>query len=112
VLKDQGQSWLGREGSNLRMAESKSANLFLFIKGAAELSPSVHPMMLLTNFARSELLVLSRLNRGSIPPGSASSLRSPDIQKHRANQSFVCLDSQQLMVAFDAYDAETPPLLP
>ena len=50
------------------MAESKSADFSLFFKRAAELSPSVHPLMLLMKFARSELLALARLKQGFDAP--------------------------------------------
>jgi hypothetical protein len=46
--------WLGREGSNLQMAESKSAEFLNNIKEISELSLSVRPLTILENFLRSE----------------------------------------------------------
>ena len=46
--------WLGREGSNLQMAESKSAEFTSKITEPSEFSPYVHPLTALVNFARSE----------------------------------------------------------
>jgi hypothetical protein len=46
--------WLGREGSNLRMAESKSGEYLNDIKDASELSLSVRPLTILEDFLRSE----------------------------------------------------------
>src|ERR1700743_227897 len=46
--------WLGREGSNLRMAESKSAEFTSKINEPSEFSSSVPPLTALANFLRSE----------------------------------------------------------
>jgi hypothetical protein len=53
-LEDRGNGWLGREGSNLRMAESKPAEYTNKINDLSELSSSVHPLKALANFLRSE----------------------------------------------------------
>jgi hypothetical protein len=47
-------NWPGREGSNLRMAESKSDEYVSKINERSEFSSSVRPMMALGNFLRSE----------------------------------------------------------
>jgi hypothetical protein len=47
-------NWLGREGSNLRMAESKSDEFTSKINEPSEFSSSVHPLTALVNFQRSE----------------------------------------------------------
>ena len=46
--------WLGREDSNLRMVESKSANSSIQFKEHSELSRSVLPLRTLSNLRRSE----------------------------------------------------------
>jgi hypothetical protein len=47
-------AWLGREGSNLRMAESKSGEFKSKFNEPSEFSPYVHPSTALMNFPRSE----------------------------------------------------------
>jgi hypothetical protein len=53
-LAERWNRWLGREGSNLRMAESKSAKFSSKINEPSEFSSSVHPLTAFRNFLRSE----------------------------------------------------------